>query len=204
MDDSVDTSTIDEKKSQDSSSNSKETYTSKVIGFVFSFVAIFIVILLYFTSSSLILFVCKLAQANILPTEPTCAPYTSTQPIIKPSPIQTNIFTTFTEPEMSMKLEIPYDEYNSKNKIIDMFREYKEKSSSNFLANYFISITETLIQFDYSMINTIMNFFNSLDADPITVVFILLQNLFNSHSLDLPPIIIRPLENVINDTISLL
>jgi hypothetical protein len=162
MSDSNDTSIIDEKKEQDSSSISLESYTSKVMGFVFSVLSIFIIILLYFSSSSLILFVCKLAQSNILPTEPKCAPYTSIKPDINPSPIQTNIFTTFTDPEMSMKLEIPYDEYNTKYKIIDMFREYKEKSTSHFLANYFISITETLMQFDYSMINTIMNFFNGL------------------------------------------
>ena len=87
---------------------------------------------------------------------------------------------------MSMKLEIPYDEYNSKNKIIDMFREYKEKPSSNFLANYFISITEMLMQFDYSMINVIMNFFNTLPESiiigfgPIFVAFLFsLGILFN-------------------------
>jgi hypothetical protein len=181
-----DTSTIDEKKEQELSSKSVESYTSKVMGFMFSVIVIFIIILLYFSSSSLILFVCKLAQANILPTEPKCEPYTSNHPDISPSPIQTNIFTTFTEPEMSMKLEIPYDEYNSKNKIIDMFREYKEKSSSNFLANYFISITEMLMQFDYSMINVIMNFFNTLPESiivgfgPIFVAFLFsLGILFN-------------------------
>ena len=178
-----DTSTIDGKKKEDSS---VESYTSKVMGFMFSVVVIFIIILLYFSSSSLILFVCKLSQSNILPTDPKCAPYTSTHPDINPSPIQTNIFTTFTEPEMSMKLEIPYDEYNSKNKIIDMFREYKEKPSSNFLANYFISITEMLMQFDYSMINVIMNFFNTLPESiivgfgPIFVAFLFsLGILFN-------------------------
>ena len=186
MSDSNDTSAIDEKKGQESSSGSVESYVSKVLGFLYSIIVIFIIILLYFSSSSLILFVCKLAQANILPTEPNCAPYTTTQPNISPSPIQTNIFTTFTDPEMSMKLEIPYDDYNSKNKIIDMFREYKDKSSSNFLANYFISITESLMQFDYSMINTIMNFFNNLPEaviiglGPILVSFLIcLGVLFN-------------------------
>ena len=178
MSDTNDTSAIDNKKTQHSSIDSAESYLPKVTGFLYSVVLIFIIILLYFTSSSLILFVCKLAQANILPTEPNCTPYTSAKASITPSPIQTNIFTTFTDPEMSMKLEIPYDEYNSKHKIIDMFREYKEKSSSNFLANYFISITETLMQFDYSMINTIMNFFNSLPEalivglGPIFVAFL--------------------------------
>lgn len=162
MSDTTDMSTIDQKKLQDSSSNSGETYISKVVSFIVSIIVIIIIILLYFSSSSLILFVCKLAQANILPTEPNCAPYTNIKPNINPSPIVTNIFTTFTDPETSMKLEIPYDQYNSKNKIIDIFREYKEKPSSNFLANYFISITESLMQFDYSAITTIMNFLNSL------------------------------------------
>jgi hypothetical protein len=162
MSDSNDTSAIDEKKQQESSSNSVENYTSKVIGFTISVFITILLILFYFTNSALLLFICKLAQSNILPTEPTCAPYTNSKPIINPSPMKTNIFTTFTDPEMSMKLEIPYDDYNSKNKIIDAFREYKQKSSSNFLANYFISIAEALLQFDYSVINTIMSFFNGL------------------------------------------
>jgi hypothetical protein len=166
MSDTNDTSAIDEKKEQDPS---EETYASKVIGFVISIIALIIIVLLYFSSSALILFVCKLAQANILPTEPNCSPYTNAKPTINPSPINTNIFATFTDPEMSMKLEIPYDEYNSSHKIIDMFRKYKENSSSNFLANYFISIAESLMQFDYSLINTIMNSFNSSLPESVIV-----------------------------------
>jgi len=168
MSDSNDTSIIDEKKEQDSSSNSTESYASKVTGFLYSVITIFVIILLYFSSSSLILFVCKIAQSNILPSEPNCAPYTDTQPSINPSPIQTNIFTTFTDPEMSMKMEIPYD-INSKNKIIEIFKNYKEKSSSNFLANYFISISESILQFNYSAINTIMNLMNNTLPEPAIV-----------------------------------
>lgn len=168
MSDSNDTSIIDEKKEQDSSSKSLESYTSKVTGFMFSIIIIFILILLYFSSSSLILFVCKIAQSNILPSEPNCAPYTDTQPTISPSPIQTNIFTTFTDPEMSMKMEIPYD-INSKNKLIQIFKNYKEKSSSNFLANYFISIAEAILQFNYSAISTIMNLMNNSLPEPAII-----------------------------------
>jgi len=154
-----DTSAIDEKKIDDST-NSATSFASSIQGFVISLLTIIIIIILYFSSSSLILFLCKLAQTNVLPTEPNCAPYTDNKPNIEK--IQTNIFTTFTDPEMSMKLEIPYDEKNSKFAIIDMFKEYKDKPSSNFLANYFISIIESILQFDYSAVNTIMNFLNGM------------------------------------------
>ena len=154
-----DTSAIDEKKEQDASTSSTD-YISNIGGFITSLIASVILILLYFSSSGLILFICKLAQTNILPTESNCAPYTNNLPNIEK--IKTNIFTTFTEPEMSMKLEIPNNEGNSNHKIIDMFKDYREKPNSNFLANYLISIVESLMQFDYSFINTTMNFLNSL------------------------------------------
>jgi hypothetical protein len=45
--------------------------------------------------------------------------------------------------------------------MLDFFKEYKEKSSSNFLANYFITIIESLIQFNNYSINSTMNVVNS-------------------------------------------
>ena len=167
MSDPNDTSNIDGKK-DDSSSNSIQIYGSKVVNFLISVLIVFGIILFYFSSSSLILFMCKIAQSNILPTDPNCAPYTDTQPTINPSPIQTNIFTTSTDPEMSMKMEIPYD-INSTNKLIELFKNYKEKSSSNFLANYFISISESILQFNYSAITMIMNSMNNAFSEPIIV-----------------------------------
>ena len=76
-----DTSIIENKKSGDSSS-SAINFSSKIQGFIISLIAIIAVILLYFSSGSLILFVCKLAQSNILPTEPNCYPYTDNRPNI--------------------------------------------------------------------------------------------------------------------------
>lgn len=154
-----DTSAIDDKKEEDSTKTSS-TFASNVVSFLTSVIISILIVLAYFSSSGLILFVCKLAQSNILPTESDCFPYTENKPNI--TPIQTNIFTTFTEPEMSMKMEFPYDSFNSSNKILDIFREYKAKSSSNFLGNYFISIIEQLMNFNYASINTIMNALNGL------------------------------------------
>ena len=166
-DKSSDTSAIDEKKEQETSSNSTSSFTSKVVQYIFHIIFIFLIVLLYFSSSGLVLFVTKLAQSNILPTDDNCSPYTEYEPNIKP--IKTNIFSTS---ESSMKLEFPYydNDNNTKNILLDMFKEYKNKHSSNFLANYFISIIESLMLFDYSTISTIMNFFNEL-PEIITVLF---------------------------------
>ena len=157
-DTTTDTSAIDDKK--EDTSSSATSFISNIGGFLISLIVSILIVLIYFSSSGLLLFVCKLAQSNILPTEPDCAPYTNNEPKIEK--IQTNIFTTFTDPEMSMKLEIPNDEKNSKYRVIDMLKKYKEKPNSSFLANYFISITESIMQFDYSFINVIMNFFNGI------------------------------------------
>jgi len=69
-----------------------------------------------------------------------------------------------------MKLSFPYNEYNSKNYIIDMFREYKNEPKSNFLANYLISMIEIVMQFNYSAFNKILDMLNGL-PEIILVVF---------------------------------
>jgi hypothetical protein len=159
MSESSDTSAIDDKKEETSTSGSKDYFTN-VVSFVLTVIVMFIIIAIYYASSGLILYACKLGQSNILPTDVHCFPYGETKPNIQP--IQTNIFTTFTDPQMSMKMNFPYNEYNASNKILDMFREYKNEPRSNFLANYFISIMETIIQFNYSSFNTILNMLNEL------------------------------------------
>jgi len=167
MSDSSDTSAIDEKKEESSSSNKGE-YLENLGRFLSSVFVIFLVITIYYTGSGLLLYVCKLAQSNILPTDVHCSPYTDSKPNIQP--IKTNIFTTGGDSPLSMKLSFPYNEYNSKNYILDMFREYKNEPKSNFLANYFISMIETIIQFNYAAFNKILDMLNGL-PETILVVF---------------------------------
>jgi len=167
-----DTSAIDDKKNDPNTSNLSG---SSLGSFILSIIILFIMVILYYASSGLVLYACKLAQSNILPTNVHCYPYLETKPDIEP--IQTNIFTTFTEPQLSMKLNFPYDKYNSANKILDMFREYKNEPRSNFLANYFISLMEAIIQFNYASFNYILNGLNGLPEilivlfGPIIVAF---------------------------------
>jgi hypothetical protein len=168
MPETSDTSTIDEKKAKTKSLN-KGDYISKFGGFISTAIVLFIVIIIYYTGSGLILYVCKLAQSNILPTDINCAPYTDTEPNIQP--IETNIFQTGGEKPLSMKISFPYDAYNSKNYILDMFREYKNDPNSNFLANYLISLIESVIQFNYAAGSKILDALNVLFPETVLVIF---------------------------------
>ena len=167
MSESSDTSAIDEKKEGSNSSN-KGNFISNIGSFLLSVIVLFIIITVYYTGSGLLLYVCKLAQSNILPTDIHCSPYTDTPPNIQP--IKTNIFSTGGETPLSMKLSFPYNEYNSKNYILDMFREYKNEPNSNFLVNYLISMIEAVIQFNYSAFNKTLDVLNGL-PEIILVIF---------------------------------
>ena len=167
MSESSDTSAIDEKK-EESNSSDKCEYLKNLGWFLASIVLLFIATTIYYTGSGLILYACKLAQSNILPTDIHCSPYTDSKPNIQH--IKTNIFSTGGDNPLSMKLSFPYNEYNSKNYIIDMFREYKNEPKSNFLANYLISMIEIVMQFNYSAFNKILDMLNGL-PEIILVIF---------------------------------
>jgi hypothetical protein len=187
MSESSDTSAIDEKKEESTSSN-KGDFFSSIGGFITLVVIIFVSIIVYYTGSGLILYACKLAQSNILPTDIHCSPYTDLPQII--DPIETNIFTTEGDDPLSMKsmkLKFPYDEYNSKNYILDMIRKYKNEPRSNFLASYLISMIEAILHFNYSAFNTILDMLNGLPEiflvifGPVIVAFISTLILIADH-----------------------
>jgi hypothetical protein len=156
-----DTSAIDDKKTNQSN-NKEKSASSKITSYIISLITVILIIIMYFMFGGLILFLCKLAQSNILPTEMDCAPYTDNTPNIES--VKTNIFPTN---DMSMKMEFPHDSSNIKNSILDMFKKYKDKPNSFFLANYFISIIESIMAFDYTVINSTMNLLNGM---PETVI----------------------------------
>jgi hypothetical protein len=174
MSESNDTSTIDEKKIESEGGTTKD---SPSYGKFLASLLIIVFVLIYFGISSYVLYACKIAQSNLLPTDIDCSPYTDNQPKI--TPIETNIFKTlFSDPALSMKLNIPYDKYNSKNIILDTLRKYKNNPSSFFLVNYFISIFEAVVSKNFVIFNYIFNILNQIPEviivllGPIIISFI--------------------------------
>jgi hypothetical protein len=167
MSDTSSTSAIDEKQAEIKSSNNGNFY-SNATSFMKSVMIIIIVIVLYFSSSGLLLYACKLAQSNIMPTDIYCAPYEDVKPNIQP--IDANIFTTSTDPPLSMKIKFPYDKYNSSNTILDMFQNYKNDPNSNFLANYLMAVIGSLINVNFIIYNKILNIFNETFPESVIVI----------------------------------
>ena len=136
----------------------KKSYTSKLTTYIIIIAIVLFSIPVYYGFSGLILYACKVAQSNVLPDDKKCYPYVNTKPDIQP--IETNIFTTNTDPQMSMKLKIPYDEYNSTNSILDGLRSYKNNPDSYFLLNYFVTVLESTLQFNYAIFSYVLNKLN--------------------------------------------
>jgi len=164
----IDTEELDKKKETINSSSRSANKSIKNIGsFLVNILITVLLIAVYFILGSIVLYECKLAQSNILPTSLECYPYTETSPEIQK--VLTNIFITNTEPQESVKLSFPLDKYNSKNVILDMFRKYKEQPKSNFLINYIIAILEGLINYSN---NALTSFFNLLNGAPEIIIII--------------------------------
>ena len=154
------TSAIDEKKNISESSNSNNDFKIENIGkFLLLLVVVILVILTYFGSASFILYMCKIAQSNILPTKSNCMPYQGNDPSI--TPIKTNIFVTLSNPPLSEKLAFSYLK-NKEFMILDMLREYKEDPEAGFIINYFISIIDNIAVFNYSSLNIFFNLLNQI------------------------------------------
>jgi len=151
-----DTSAIDEKKQP---SDSSGNITNGIGTFLTSLVVLILILFTHFSLGGCILYWCKLAQSNILPTEENCYPYTKTPVDIKP--ISMNIFTINNDPPQSMKIEFPYNSNNSKNTVLDVLRKYKDTPGTSVVGNYFVSIIEKLICINYNSINTYFNFLNN-------------------------------------------
>ena len=158
MSSTSDTDAIDEKKGEDTESN--DNFGKDIGKFLLSLVIIIFCLILYFSSAGSVLYGCKVAQANILPTDEKCMPYENNTPNIQP--IKINIFETmFKEPALSQKISFSYAN-NSKNTILDMLRDYKQKPNASNITAYFISIIESLFVFNFSAFNTFLNLLNQV------------------------------------------
>ena len=150
-----DTSAIDEKKEEETVTD--ENLSSNIGKFLITLLILIFILLLNFSAGGCVLYGCKIGQANILPTDEKCMPYENNIPSVQP--IQINIFETFTDPVLSKKISFPYA-MNNKSTILDMLRDYKQRPNSNNLVNYFISIIESLLVFNFSSLNTFLNLLN--------------------------------------------
>jgi len=165
MSSTSDTAAIDEKKAEETVTD--ENLPSSIGKFLITLLIIVLILILNFAYGGCLLYGCKIAQSNILPTDEKCMPYENNIPIVQP--IKINIFETmFTDPALSQKISFPYA-INNKNTILDILRDYKQKPNSSSLTNYLISIIESLFVFNFSFLNSFLNMLNQIPESVIII-----------------------------------
>lgn len=163
-----DTSLIDQKKSE--SAPEPTSLASKYLKFVIALAQIIAFILLSMLFGSSILYACKVATANILPTDIDCTPYASNDPNVTPIDIDVDI-NKIDGKFFSTKINFPFNksdnpginktaDYNKSNFILDWIRKQKEVYNSWAIKIYFISVLEGLFMKNYSIINSLLHFMN--------------------------------------------
>jgi hypothetical protein len=149
-------------KKDDNSSTDITSILNNAGTFLITLLVLTLTVCLHFSFGGFILFACKVAQANVLPTDVRCSPFTDNPIDIKP--VTSNIFLAkppHSQEYLSQKIRFPYDGINSQNTIIDTLRTLKESPDSFFLTNYFYTILENLLCFNYYAYNL---FFGSLNS----------------------------------------
>ncbi len=172
MSTTADTAAIDEKKDQ-TNGKSSASISEALKTYVTHIAIIIAAILVYFAWGGAILYLCKIGQANILPTNVDCTPYTNAQTTIQD--ITTNIFPTSTSSgpnshKVSWKLSFPQSEENMSYSLLHMMKEYKYRADSHFMGNYFVSVLERIFSYNYASLTGTANIVNQW-SEPCIVLF---------------------------------
>jgi len=151
---------------------STATTTSQLYGEFFKYVGLKVLaVLIQSFLGVYALWMCKVAQTNILPTDFRGAPYTDLPPIIDPIITQVNFFKLNGD-DYSTKLLFQYlyipdksandsKQINSQFSILNKLREINESPTISGTTMYFIYLFENLFCMNFSMINIFFSFFNS-------------------------------------------
>lgn len=151
---------------------SSATTTSQLYGDFFKYVGLKIIaVLIQSFLGVYALWMCKVAQTNILPSDFRGAPYTDLPPIIDPIITQVNFFKLNGD-DYSTKLFFQYlympdesannsKQINSQFSILNKLREINESPTISGTTMYFIYLFENLFCLNFSMINIFFSFFNS-------------------------------------------
>jgi hypothetical protein len=179
---SSDTPDLDAKKSGNST-GAAITLTD-IKNFVIALIILIVVFVAYFCMSGVNLYLSKLAQSNILPTDIHCAPYVSAA-VASIAPVISNIFGPFDAGD-TMHIHFTAPEYPTHHVLISPLRKVCESPTTHFLAVYFAEILKSMLCFNTGALNMYYNALNDIPesmavaiSPAITTVFIILLMMVN-------------------------
>ena len=159
----TDTPDLENKKSENAGQTTEDIGSDikNVTGFLSSTGKNIFWTFVYFSLGGLVLYGCKLAQSNILPADINCFPYTNKKPNIEE--IFADIFF-FDNASFKLKFQYKPDDikhWNTKHFLPDKYRANKEDPNTGFFGNYFISVIEGIMSFNYTGFNIMFNLLNN-------------------------------------------
>jgi len=171
-------------EAQEKPKTQKEEYFTSMKNYTLDTLISGVKLLVWVIISLIIIYSCKLAQSNVLPTDANCFPYT--EEVHTPDPIETNIFTNlpFSDTRKSMKLSFNVEGSESVNSFMKYFRDKKEDVKTSWFTNYIVSVFESVFIQNYSYYNFMLSFLNVIPEfllvifGPYLGLFILLIGVF--------------------------
>jgi hypothetical protein len=172
-----DTQTIDEKKNKTSDAPNVDIKPGQFGQFVWQFVLFCLWLIAFWILGSCVLFQCKVAQSNILPTDINAFPYTDTEPVFgytkdnhdsdeTINKFYVNIFKFFEGgKEQNMKLFFDYYLQNDKDKFInqDLYlngRASRIDPKSGWFTMYTTSLFQGVTSFCFSRYSQVFQLMN--------------------------------------------
>jgi hypothetical protein len=160
-------SIIDAKKNATQSQSVNNTGT-QILTYTKSIIYSIIILLIIICIGTSILYSCKVAQSNILPTDLLCNPYNNTSFMI-PDIKEINInVTNINDIQQSEKIKFLY-ENNNKNIILDTLQKMSTNLKVKPIIMYFITILENLLCFIYNSLNVYLNFLNTSVSESLII-----------------------------------
>jgi len=162
-----DTSIIDTKKNENTTQSVNDT-GKQILKYTLSIIYSIIILLIIICIGTSILYSCKVAQSNILPTDLLCNPYNNT-PFMIPDIKEINInVTNINDTQQSEKIKFLY-ENNNKNIILDTLQKMSTNLKVKPIIMYFITILENLLCFIYNSLNVYLNFLNTSVSESLII-----------------------------------
>jgi len=137
-----------------------------VLNFLLKLIIIFLI-------GSRVVFACKVAQANILPTDLDCMPYTPANNDEESPKYETNIPEANIDisyvynkdqegyKEYATKIAFEINEFSKKNYLIDKLRNIEYNPKVDPMVKYLCVVLQNLFVFYYGITNSLFNFMNS-------------------------------------------
>ena len=166
---------IDKKKNKSLTTSAETINWSDFFKSIFSFLFQLIIV---FIIGSRIVIACKYAQANLLPTNGECMPYSDIEPEFESKEPLLNIDKTKiynkeanTTLLYAKTIVFPFTKSTTSNYFIDILRKMGEKYNVSGLKKFIIEVIKTMFCWNFVLFSGLLNIFNWIPFETLIILF---------------------------------